>query len=385
MLLNSIRMFICFSQGRGVNMINATNQRLFQNQLRLYGEEISIKGTSYKAIIRKQDSNIILPFDVNLALYDVFIYEGMQFITTEVKTVNNVYNVFKYQRLCHSLNVKTSSNEVIHIPCIPKDSKSVIASGTSISTLSSSLVIRVQDNETNRLIKTSFRFFVYDYVWIVKTVSSEEDGALIYYCDIDSITSTDDKNNHVAGDMLEVPIYYNLTIQPSQNGTVTSNVKGKVLADTSVILTITSNDDYEIDTLIVNEVPCTVEGSTYSFTLTQNTIVVCTFKEVVQALVTFGAVADIYFDVVDSTTYSLMQGDTGTLTISKYVDNVATSEALNITRTDSVTTTYCTTSVSGNTITVKNVKKFTTEDVTFNVSDNEGNSIIYKVKLKGAF
>ena len=79
-------------------MINATNQRLFQNQLRLYGEEISIKGTPYKAIVRKQESNIILPFEVNLALYDVFIYDGMQFITTEVKTVNNVYNVFKYQR-----------------------------------------------------------------------------------------------------------------------------------------------------------------------------------------------------------------------------------------------------------------------------------------------
>lgn len=366
-------------------MINATNQRLFQNQLRLYGEEISIKGTSYKAIIRKQDSNIILPFDVNLALYDVFIYEGMQFITTEVKTINNVYNVFKYQRLCHSLNVKTSSNEVIHIPCIPKDSKSVIASGTSISTLSSSLEIRVQDNETNRLIKTSFRFFVYDYVWIVKTVSSEEDGVLIYYCDIDSITTDDDKNNHVAGDMLEVPIYYNLTIQPSQNGTVTSNVKGKVLADTSVILTITSNDDYELDTLIVNEVPCTVEGSTYSFTLTQNTIVVCTFKEVVKAVVTFGVVAGGDFETVDITTYSLLQGETGTLTVTKYVNDVADERLLNIVRTDSITSTYCTSSTSGNTITVKNIKRYTTEDVTFNISDDEGNSVIYKVKLKGAF
>ncbi|ADZ82919.1 hypothetical protein Clole_1190 [Cellulosilyticum lentocellum DSM 5427] len=365
-------------------MINATNQRLFQNQLRLYGEEISIKGTPYKAIVRKQESNIILPFEVNLALYDVFIYDGMQFITTEVKTVNNVYNVFKYQRLCHTLNVKTN-NGVIYIPCIPHDSKSVIADGISISTLSSSLEVRVQDNEINRLITTNFRFFVYDYVWRVKTVSRQEDGILIYYCDLDTITTDDDKNNHVASDVLEVHTYYNLTIQPSQNGTVTSNVIGKLLADTSVTLTIMPNDGYEIDTLTINEVPCTVEGSTYSFTLTQDTIVVCTFKEVVQALVTFDAVADIYFDVVDSTTYSLVQGDTGTLTITKYVDNVATSEVLNIARTDSITSTYCTTSISDNTITVKNVKRYTTEDVTFSISDDEGNSIIYKVKLKGAF
>lgn len=208
---------------------------------------------------------------------------------------------------------------------------------------------------------------------------------MIYYCDLDTITTDDDKNNHVASDVLEVHTYYNLTIQPSQNGTVTSNVIGKLLADTSVTLTIMPNDGYEIDTLTINEVPCTVEGSTYSFTLTQDTIVVCTFKEVVQALVTFDAVADIYFDVVDSTTYSLVQGDTGTLTITKYVDNVATSEVLNIARTDSITSTYCTTSISDNTITVKNVKRYTTEDVTFSISDDEGNSIIYKVKLKGAF
>lgn len=366
-------------------MINTTNQRLFQNQLRLYGEEISIKGTSYKAIVRKQDSNIILPFDVKLALYDVFTYEGMQFITTEIKTVNNVYNVFKYQRLCHTLNVKTSSNEVIYIPCIPKDSKSVITDGTSISVISSSLDVMVQDNEVNRLIKTNFRFFVYDYVWSVKTVSMSEDGVLIYYCDMDSIGYTDDANNHVASDVLAVPTYYNLTIQPSENGTVSSNVTGKLLADTSVTLTIASNDGYELDTLTINGVPCTVEGNTYRFTLTQDTNVICTFKEVVQGIVTFGVVAGGDFETVDSTTYSLLQGETGTFTVTKYVNDVADERLLNIVRTDSITTTYCTTSTSGNTITVKNIKRYTSEDVTFNISDDEGNSVIYKVKLKGAY
>lgn len=366
-------------------MINATNQRLFQNQLRLYGEEISIKEASYKAIIRKQDSNIILPFDVNLALYDVFIYEGIQFITTEVKTVNNVYNVFKYQRLCHTLNVKTSSNDMVHIPCIPKDSKSVVANGTSISTLSSSLEVRVQDNETNRLINTNFRFFVYDYVWKVKTVSMSEEGSLIYYCDMDSITSDDDKNNHVASDVLEVPIYYNVVIQSSENGTVTSNVKGKLLADTSVTLTITSDEGYELDTLMINELPCVVEGDTYNFTLTQDTVIVCTFKEVIKAVVTFGISNSTGLSIVDDTTYSLLQGSTGTLTIAKYVNDVADERLLNILRTDSITTTYCTTEISGNTITVKNVKRYTTEDVTFVISDDEGNSITYKVKLKGAW
>lgn len=366
-------------------MINATNKRLFENQLRLYGEQITIKETSYKAIVRKQDSNIILPFDVNLALYDVFIYEGMQFITTEVKTVNNVYNVFKYQRLLHTLNVKTSSNEVVHIPCITKDSKSVIADGTSISTLSSSLEVRVQDNEINRLITTNFRFFVYDYVYKVKTVSMQEEGILLYYCDIDSITSNDDKNNHVASDVLEVPVYYNLTIQPTQNGIVTSNVIDKLLADTNITLTIAPDDGYELDTLSINGVACTVEGNEYSFTLTQDTNITCTFKEIAQSVVTFKAVPDIYLDIVDDTTYSILQGDTGTLTITKYVDEVATSEVLNIVRTDSITSTYCTTSVSGNIITITNLKKYTASNVTFNVSDDKGNSIIYKVKLKGAF
>ena len=366
-------------------MINTTNKRLFHNQLRLYGEEISTKGTSYKAIIRKQDSNIILPFDVNLALYDVFIYEGIKFITTEVKTINNVYNVFKYQRLCHTLNVKTSSNEVIDIPCIPKDSKSVVADGTSISTLSSSLEVRVQDNEVNRLITTNFRFFVYDYVWKVKTVSMAEEGVLIYYCDIDSITSSDDKNNHIAGDVLTVPIYYNLIIQPTENGTVTSNVEGELLADTSIILTITPNEGYELDTLTINNVPCVVEGNIYSFTLTQDTNVTCTFKEEVQAVVTFEVVAGGDFETVDGTTYSLLQGETGTLAITKYVNDIADERLLKIERTDSITTSYCTTSTSGNTITVKNIKKYSAENVTFNVSDDKGNSVIYKVKLKGAW
>ncbi len=364
-------------------MINATNQRLFQNQLRLYGEEISIKGTSYKAIIRKQDSNIILPFDVNLALYDVFIYEGMQFITTEIKNVNNVYNVFKYQRLCHTLNVKTSSDQVVYIPCIPKDSKSVIAEGTSISTLSSSLEVRVQDNEVNRLITANFRFFVYDYIWIVKTVSSQEEGVLIYYCDLDTIGSDDDKNNHIASDTLTVPTYYNLTIQPTENGTISSNVNGKLLADTSVTLTIIANDGYELDTFLVDEVPYTLEGNTYSFTLTKDTNIGCTFKEVVVANVNFGTVIGGSLAKSSDTLFTLKQGQTGTLAITKYVGSVADERPLIIVRTDSLTTEYCTTSISGNTITIKNIKATSSEKVTFHVSDDAGNSIVYQVQLKG--
>lgn len=86
------------------------------------------------------------------------------------------------------------------------------------------------------------------------------------------------------------PATYTVTLEPTENGTVTLDHEGEVEEGTVVTGTIVPDDGFELDEVTINGTPVEVTGDTFTFTVEGDTTVTVTFKAVAAA----GLPQDIY-------------------------------------------------------------------------------------------
>ena len=190
-------------------------------------------------------------------------------------------------------------------------------------------------------------------------------------------------NDNINADISFKLIPKQFTIDVIQNNCTVVPSIAKVYEGDDETFTITPNDGYKIDKVLLDTVDITNQlvdnAITITNVLSNHTLTVnCKQGEAKKEIV----ITPVYNE---STYYNILEGDTVTFTATKLINNVDSGESLTITYTnpDKIDKAYLSITISGNTFRVKNLREVSGKYIHFNVKDSEGLSVNYKVALGG--
>ena len=261
---------------------------LFNKQLERCGLDAQLNGVPCKVLVKDIDDkgfietkHIYVPLEVMVSVGDTIAINNNKYMVLNINR-NNCYSDVVVQEIYHSIKVKYSWLDLMQFDVMVSVNSQALIDTSYLVSEKTTIEVQLQRNELSKQIKKGTRFFIFDVPYEVTSITYENSNILSLKCDIDSISPSDDMTNQIADNSQLTPPTpkYTITSSAGVNGTITPLGEVVVEQGKPQIFTITPNEGYEIDTVLVDDVTDVVTDYKYTFSNVQadHTISV-SFKE----------------------------------------------------------------------------------------------------------
>lgn len=250
---------------------------LFNKQLERCGVDAHLNGVPCKVLVKDIDDKglietkrICIPLEVSVSVGDTIAIGYNKYMVLNT-TRNNCYSGVAVQEVYHSIKVKYSWLDLIQFDVMVSVNSQALIDNSYLISEKTTIEVQLQRNELSKQIKKGTRFFMFDIPYEVTSITYENSNILSLKCDIDSISPTDDVTNQIADNSQLTPPtpQYTIVSSAGANGTITPLGDVVVEQGKPQVFTITCNEGYEIDTVLVDDVTVVVTDYKYTFSNVQ--------------------------------------------------------------------------------------------------------------------
>lgn len=222
-----------------------------------------------------------IPLDVVVAIGDTITCNNKKYMVLNINGTD-CYNEVVVQEIYHFIKVKYSWLSVMIFNCIVDVATQTMIDTTYLVQEKTTINIQLQRNTTSRQIRKGTRFFMFDVPYTVDSITYENGNILKLRCNVDGIKPTDDTVNQIADNSQFNPpaIKYTITSSAGAGGTISPLGSVEVEKGKLQAFTITPNEGYEIDTVLVDSVSTVISNNQYTFSnVSADHVISVTFKE----------------------------------------------------------------------------------------------------------
>lgn len=274
---------------------------LFNKRLVAYGVDAEINGCLTKVLVRdtdnkdlKETKHIFVPIEVVVG--DTIIIENNKYMVLNTSS-NDVYTDCLVEEMYHTINVQYSWLPLMVLDVKVNEVHQQILNNSQIVLDTTRIELHLQRNETTKQLMATTRFFLFNAIYEIESITYPNSNILVCRCVRDVILPQDNVVNQIADNSHFTPPIkrYAITASAGANGTISPTGEVEVEEGKSQTFTITSNEGYEVDTVVVDGVSVSLTDNQYTFTgVSANATISVTFKEKPVVVLEIQGKAELY-------------------------------------------------------------------------------------------
>lgn len=242
--------------------------------------KVLVKDIDNKGLI--ETKHMYIPSDVMVSIGDIITLESNKYMVLNI-TLTNCYTDVVVQEIFHSIKVKYSWLDLMQFDVLIQDVNQVKSENSMMVWDDTSVYVLMQRNEVSKGVLNGTRFFLFDRVYKIETITWENGNILKCKCKIEQTNPNDDITNQIADNSQFTPPIPKYTIVSSHgaNGTITPLGDIVVEQGKSQVFVVACNEGYEVDTVLVDGISATLTDDKYTFSnVTADHTINVSFKEI---------------------------------------------------------------------------------------------------------
>lgn len=262
---------------------------LFNKQLERCAYDAQLNGVSCKVLVKDIDNKglietkrICVPLEVMVSVGDTISIKENKYMVLNA-TRNNCFSDVVVQEIYHSIKIKYSWIGLMQFDVMVQGVNQVIVDTSMMTYDDTSVYVLIQKNSTSKGVLNGTRFYLFNRVYKIETITWENGNILKCKCSIEPSNQYDDATNQIADNRQFTPPTPKYTIVSSagMNGSISPLGEVVVEQGKSQEFAILCDEGYEIDTVLVDEVEVEVSNLSYIFSNVQaNHTISVSFKEI---------------------------------------------------------------------------------------------------------